>query len=74
MSNVIVLGAGMVGSAMAIDMSKNHNVTLTDLSNSVLERVKLKQSKLTIKQLDVTNKEELQNTIKLFDLVICAVP
>jgi len=74
MSNVIVLGAGMVGSAMAIDMAKIHNVTLTDLSNSVLEKVKLKENKLTTKQLDVTNKEELQDTIKHFDLVICAVP
>lgn len=74
MSNVIVLGAGMVGSAMAIDMAKIHNVTLTDLSNSVLEKVKQKQNKLATKQLDVTNKEELQDTIKHFDLVICAVP
>ena len=41
MSNVIVLGAGMVGSTMAIDMAKNHNVTLTDLSQEVLNKVKL---------------------------------
>ena len=61
MSNVIVLGAGMVGSAMAIDMAKNHNVTLTDLSQRVLDNVKLKQNSLTIQQLDVTNKVELQN-------------
>jgi lysine 6-dehydrogenase len=31
MSKVIVLGAGMVGSAMAIDMAKKHDVTLTDI-------------------------------------------
>jgi len=74
MSNVIVLGAGMVGSAMAIDMAKNHNVTLTDLSQAVLDRVKQKCSDLTIKQLDATNVSELQSTIKQYDLVICAVP
>ena len=28
MNNIIVLGAGMVGSAIAIDLSKKHNVTL----------------------------------------------
>ena len=74
MSNVIVLGAGMVGSAMAIDMAKNHNVTLTDLSKRVLDNVKLKHNSLTTQTLDVTDKAKLQNTIKQHDLVINAVP
>lgn len=74
MSNVIVLGAGMVGSAMAIDMAKHHKVTLTDISEKVLNKVKQKCDSLTVLQLDVTNKTELQNTIKQHDLVICAVP
>ena len=74
MSNVIVLGAGMVGSAMAIDMAKNHNVTLTDLSKKVLDNVKLKHNSLKTQTLDVTDKAELQNTIKQHDLVINAVP
>lgn len=74
MSNVIVVGAGMVGSAMAIDMAKNHHVTLTDLSPAVLANVKQKCSSLTTQQLDVTNKKELQSIIKQHDLVICAVP
>lgn len=74
MSNVIILGAGMVGSAMAIDMAKNHNVTLTDVSKPVLDNVKLKYSGLSTKQLDVINKVELQSTIKQHDLVINAVP
>lgn len=74
MSKVIVLGAGMVGSAMAIDMAKKHQVTLTDLSQPVLESVKQKCSDLSILPLDVTNKAELQDTIKKHDLVISAVP
>lgn len=74
MSNVIVLGAGMVGSAMAIDMAKKHNVTLTDLSQDVLNKVKQKCNDLTIEQLDATNKSVLQATIKKHDLVINAVP
>ena len=37
MSNVIVLGAGMVGSAMAKDLSKLHKVLLTDINNDVLK-------------------------------------
>jgi len=74
MKNVIVLGSGMVGSAMAIDLAKNHHVTLTDLNQDVLDAVKQKNQNLSIQQLDVTNKVALQNTIKDFDLVICAVP
>jgi lysine 6-dehydrogenase len=74
MSKVIVLGAGMVGSAIAIDMAKTHNVTLTDLSKSVLDNVKLKHNILTTQQLDVTNKVQLQRTIKQYDLAIIAVP
>jgi len=74
MSNIIVLGAGMVGSAMAIDLVKNHRVTLTDISKSVLDKVKQKNKNLTAQKLDVTNRADLQSTIKQYDLVICAVP
>jgi len=74
MRKVIVLGAGMVGSAMAIDMAKKHKVTLTDINPQVLEKVKQKENKLSIQQLDVTHKPALQKAIKPFDLVINAVP
>ena len=74
MKNIIVLGAGMVGSVMAIDLAKKNNVTLTDLRKEVLDSVKQKHDYLTIKQLDVTNKMEFQSTLKQFDLVINAVP
>lgn len=74
MSNIIVLGAGMVGSTMAIDMAKKHSVTLTDFNKSALDKAVKKCDKLTPIVLDVTQKEMLQKTIKPFDLVICAVP
>jgi len=74
MNNVIVLGAGMVGSAMAIDMALNHKVTLTDISSKVLENIKSKNSSLEIIRLDVTDKKALKSIIQPFDLVICAVP
>ena len=74
MSNIIVLGAGMVGSAMAIDLAKKHSVTLTDLSKDRLDKIEQKCGDLKIQQLDVTNKNDLQNIIKQFDLVVNAVP
>ncbi len=74
MSNVIVIGAGMVGSAMAIDMAKNHQVTLTDLNEETLKRVQAKCPELGVQELDVCDKVVLAETIQPFDLVICAVP
>jgi saccharopine dehydrogenase-like NADP-dependent oxidoreductase len=74
MNKVIVLGAGMVGSAMAIDMAKQHRVTLTDISQQALDKVKQKYGDLTFHPLDVTNKQVLQETIRPYDLVINAVP
>ena len=74
MSTIIVLGAGMVGSTMAIDLAQNHTVAITDFNKKVLEKAVSKCTSLKPIQLDVTNKEALQKTIKPFDLVICAVP
>ena len=64
----------MVGSAMAIDLVKNHEVTLTDYKQEVLDRVKEKCPDLSTSRLDVTDKTKLQSTIKEYDLVVCAVP
>lgn len=74
MKNIIVLGAGMVGSTMAIDMAKQHKVTLTDVNTNTLEKTKQKCSSLDVSVLDVTNKDALQSAIENFDLVVCAVP
>lgn len=74
MSNIIVLGAGMVGSAMAIDLEPNHKVTLTDLSEQRLNHIKAKCPGLRVKVLDVRDANSIKETIADFDLVICAVP
>ena len=74
MKNIIVLGAGMVGSTIAIDLSNKHKITLTDFNQEALIKAEQKCNKLTIQLLDVTDKNTLQETIKKFDLVVCAVP
>ncbi len=74
MKNIIVLGAGMVGSAMAIDLAKKHNITCTDFSQQALDQLKVKEPRITILQLDVTNTEQLKQTLAPFDLVVCGVP
>lgn len=74
MKKIIVLGAGMVGSAMAVDLSKYHDVTLTDLNQNILDDVIKENPQISVRQLDVINKSALQKALKEFDLVICAVP
>ncbi len=64
----------MVGSAMAIDLAKKHEVTSADYNFKSLEKLKSKQPKIITIQIDVTKKEELITTLQTFDLVICAVP
>lgn len=74
MTTIIVLGAGMVGSAMAADLSKKHSVTLSDLSLERLDYVKNKHQSINVLQLDVCDKTHLQSVLAAFDFVVCAVP
>ena len=74
MYKIIVLGAGMVGSAMAIDLAKNHQVTSADLNLRSLEKIKTNQPNISALQIDVTQTDKLHEIIQPFDLVICAVP
>jgi len=74
MSNIIVLGAGMVGSAMALDLAHDHHVTSADFSKTSLERLKQRNPNILTTVLDVTDHEAFGAAIKDFDLVICAVP
>jgi saccharopine dehydrogenase-like NADP-dependent oxidoreductase len=74
MSKIIVLGGGMVGSAMAIDLAKSNEVTVADFNEVVLQKIKAKKPIISIITNDVTNKAELTKILKEFDLVICAVP
>ena len=74
MNKIIVLGGGMVGSAMAIDLAKKHHVLLTDVDPSALEKAKEKCEELNTLQLDVTDVKTMTETITNFDLVVSAVP
>ena len=71
---IIVLGSGMVGSAMAIDLSKNHQVTICDINQNTLNKIREKNKNLNVIHCDVTNNIELKKVIQSFDLVVCAVP
>lgn len=72
MSKIIVLGAGMVGRAMAIDLSKKHNVTSADRSKEALKS--LIKYKIKTVEADLSNTKKLAELIRNFDLVVSAVP
>ncbi|MCC6769331.1 MAG: saccharopine dehydrogenase NADP-binding domain-containing protein [Bacteroidia bacterium] len=74
MHKIVVLGAGMVGSAMAIDLAKTSKVTVCDRNRQSLEEIKSRCNTLETQLLDVSDLDTLKATIKDFDLVICAVP
>jgi lysine 6-dehydrogenase len=73
MKKIIVLGAGMVGSAIAIDLSKNFDVTSVDINQEALKILNEKY-KIKILQFDISKSEELKNILRNFDMVVCAVP
>lgn len=64
----------MVGSTMAIDLLKSHDVTLCDLNIERLNTLKKSHHKLDVIALDVRDKAKLKSMISPFDFVICAVP
>ena len=69
---IVVLGAGLVGGAMAIDLSRDHDVTSVDINTEALER--LKQQGIRTVKADISQKNELKSLIKDSDLVVGAVP
>ena len=72
MSKIIVLGAGMVGRAMALDLAKKHDVSSADKSQEALKSIGNPKIKTIEANLSDTNK--LKDIIKDFDLVVSAVP
>lgn len=69
---IAVLGAGLVGRAIAVDLSKDFEVTSVDVSESALKD--LQKSGINTQMLDVTNRSQLQSYLSPFDLVVGAVP
>jgi len=74
MHSILVVGAGMVGSTMAIDLAKNHQVTLSDFQELPLKKALEKCPKLKTMLIDVTQKEVLKKAVRPYDLIISAVP
>ncbi|MGA9293699.1 MAG: saccharopine dehydrogenase C-terminal domain-containing protein [Ignavibacteriaceae bacterium] len=73
MNKIIILGAGMIGSAIAFDLSSQYSITVVDIDKSKLAKLAKKYSVKTIRE-DISNQSALKRIVKPYDLVICAVP
>ncbi len=69
---IAVLGAGMVGSAIAIDLNKSFSVVSADIDREALSR--LKANSIDCVHADLSNEQVVRNLIKEVDLVVNAVP
>jgi len=72
----LVLGAGLVGGPMAIDLSNetDFDVTIVDRNDDALARLNGSRSKIKTVREDLSDPETVQNVVSGFDLVLNAVP
>jgi len=73
---IIVLGGGLVGGPIAIDLTKEEGfeVTVADYSNDALNKLKSKCPDLLVTQKDLSKPDNVTKVVGEYDLVINAVP
>jgi lysine 6-dehydrogenase len=69
-----ILGAGMVGRAMAIDLSEKYNVTSFDISGHSLELLSQKNNSIKTLKADLSDYGNYNTLLAGFDFIISAVP
>lgn len=72
---IIVLGAGLVGTPMALDLAQNDkmDVTLVDYDATALKKV-AQVSSIKTKQMDLAKPEQVKKLVQDYDQVLSAVP
>jgi len=72
---ILILGAGLVGGPMAIDLAKDSefDITLADINNDSLDKIGVKNKISTI-QKDLSDSKSIKETVNDFDIVLNAMP
>ena len=71
---IAILGAGMVGRAMALDLISKYNVTSFDVSGHALQLLTQKNNTIKTIKTDLSDYSNYDSMLKGFDFVISAVP
>ena len=71
---IAILGAGMVGRAMAVDLATKNNVTSFDVSDSALQLLSQKNNSIKTIKADLSNYSNYNSLLNGFDFIISAVP
>ena len=71
---IAVLGAGMVGRAIALDLADDYIVTSFDFSETNLDELKRRDASIKTVLANLSLFEEYKNWLEPFDLVVTAVP
>ncbi|HEY6979096.1 MAG TPA: saccharopine dehydrogenase C-terminal domain-containing protein [Chitinophagaceae bacterium] len=71
---IAVLGSGMVGRTMAIDLATQHDVTSFDANEYALELLKSKSTAVKTLKADLSSYASYKPLLEPFDLVVTAVP
>lgn len=73
MKNIVVLGAGLIGKAIVLDLYKSYNILAVDIDKNILSEFENMQNIKTIVT-DLAVNTNIKKVIKNADLVIGAVP
>ncbi len=71
---IAILGAGMVGRAMALDLAAKYNVTSFDVSDHALQQLSQKNNSIKTIEADLSDYKQYGSMLQGFDFVISAVP
>ncbi len=71
---IAVLGAGMVGRAIALDLSTVFDVTSFDVSQQNLHLLQARSTKIKTTKTDLRNTDNYASLLQPFDIVVTAVP
>ena len=74
--NVVVLGAGLVGGPMALDLAHDDdiNVTVVDKQPHALEKLVSREPRIATKNADLSDPRAVTALVSEFDFVLSAVP
>lgn len=74
MSKIIVFGAGLIGRAIALDLSSFHEITCVDLNKQALAWIEKEDHSVCTINYDLAKEDNYSDLVTGFDLVVNAMP